>query len=238
MKVLVACEESQRVCISFRERGFEAYSCDLLPCSGGHPEWHIQGNVLSLMSIGEYGLIKEYYTQDNKLHYIDKWDLIIAHPPCTYLAVCGNKYFNVDKYGFKAIKRRAERKEAIKFFMIFVNAPCKHIAIENPVGVMSTVYRKPDQIIQPWMFGESFSKKTCLWLSGLPKLKPTNIVEKGEIITFSSGKSMPKWYADLWGNSSERSKTFWGVARAMAEQWGDYLRECKEKIKGANDNEV
>lgn len=226
-RVLVACEESQRVCISFRERGFEAYSCDILPCSGGHPEWHIQVDVCKLLYEKAYPN-DMFMTQDGKWHdYYWLWDLIIAHPPCTYLAVCGNKYFNYKVYGVKALIRKELREEAKEFFMSFVNAPCKHVAIENPVGVMSTAYRKPDQIIQPWMFGESFSKKTCLWLKGLPKLKPTNIVEKGEIITFSSGKSMPKWYADLWCNSSERSKTFWGIARAMAEQWGDYLLDCE-----------
>lgn len=202
-RVLVACEESQRVCIAFRERGFQAYSCDILTCSGGHPEWHYQGDVRNVL----YG----------------DWDLIIAHPPCTYLAVCGNKYFNEEVYGAKAAVRKELREEAKEFFMLFVNAPCEHIAIENPIGVMSTAYRKPDQIIQPWMFGESYSKKTCLWLKNLPILKPTNIVDPGEIVTFPSGKRMPKWYADLWGNGSERSKTFQGIAEAMADQWGKVI---------------
>ena len=228
-KVLVACEESQRVCVSFRERGFEAYSCDLLPCSGGHPEWHIQCNVVSLMSIGEYGFIKEYYTQDNKLHYIDKWDLIIAHPPCTYLTVSGNKYFNVDKYGFKAIKRKAERKEAIWFFMNFVNAPCEHIAIENPIGCMSSIYRKPDQIYNPFDFmGETECKKTCLWLKNLPKLIPTQHIDP-EFRTHNGYKAFFDGKQYSWNDpkvAGLRSKTPWGVARAMAEQWGDFLNEC------------
>lgn len=204
MKVLVACEESQRVCSAFRKRGHEAYSCDILDCSGGHPEWHIKDDVLK---------------------HLDGWDLIIAHPPCTYLTVTGNRWFNVEKYGDKAIKRIEERDQAAKFFMEFVNAPCEKIAIENPVGYMSTAYRKPDQIIQPYQFGEPFEKKTCLWLKGLPNLKPTKIVEPPPRIKFKSGKSMPEWYANCWHlskeqRSIERSKTFEGIAEAMAEQWG------------------
>lgn len=153
-RVLIACEESQRVCIEFRKRGYEAFSCDILPCSGGHPEWHIQDDVSK--------------------HLNEKWDLIIAHPPCTYLTISGNKYFNVDVYGDKARVRQELRKEAIDFFMMFVNAPCERIAIENPIGCMSSVYRKPDQIYNPFDFaGETECKKTCLWLKNLPKLTPT-----------------------------------------------------------------
>ena len=205
MKVLVACEESQAVCKAFRENGHEAYSCDIVPCSGGHPEWHLQQDVLPLLK--------------------EKWDMIIAFPPCTYLTVTGNRWFNIDRYGEKAIQRHKDRKDAIDFFMTFANADCEKIAIENPVGIMSSEWRKPNQIINPWQFGDAFEKKTCLWLKGLPELKPTNIVEIPPRKRFDSGKSMPSWYAEAWHLPKEeraklRSKTFPGIARAMAEQWG------------------
>ena len=222
MKVLVACEESQRVCIAFREKGHEAYSCDIQECSGGHPEWHILGDVLPILN----GNTK-FITQDGRPHYISgKWDIIIAHPPCTYLTVTGNRWFNIEKYGKKAIKRYEQRKEAIQFFFRIVNAKCDKIAIENPIGIMSTVWEKPTQIIQPFMFGEPFEKKTCLWLKNLPKLNSTKLVIPPERIKFKSGKTMPEWYAKLWAlpkeeREKERSKTFIGIARAMAEQWGN-----------------
>lgn len=205
MKVLVACEESQAVCKEFRKLGHEAYSCDIVPCSGGHPEWHLQQDVLPLLK--------------------EKWDMIIAFPPCTYLTVTGNRWFNIDRYGEKAIQRHKDRKDAIDFFMAFANADCEKIAIENPVGIMSSEWRKPNQIINPWQFGDAFEKKTCLWLKGLPELKPTNIVEIPPRKRFDSGKSMPSWYAEAWHLPKEeraklRSKTFPGIARAMAEQWG------------------
>lgn len=172
MKILVACEESQRVCIEFRNLGHEAYSCDIIECSGNHPEWHIQQDVLPLIN----GHCK-FKTCDGEEHEIsDRWDMIIAFPPCTYLTCTGNRWFNVERYGQKAVQRFEDRKQAIDFFMEFVNADCPKIAIENPVGIMSTYYRKPDQIIQPWMFGENASKKTCLWLKNLPFLYATNIV--------------------------------------------------------------
>lgn len=220
MKVLVACEESQRVCIAFREKGYEAYSCDIQECSGGHPEWHILGDVLPILN----GNTK-FITQDGTLHEISgKWDMIIAHPPCTYLTVTGNRWFNIEKYGKKAIKRYEQRKEAICFFLEIANSDCDKIAIENPIGIMSTVWEKPTQIIQPFMFGEPFEKRTCLWLKNLPNLKPTKIVTPPERIKFDSGKTMPAWYARLWHlpkeeRERERSKTFIGIARAMAEQW-------------------
>ena len=221
MKVLVACEESQRVCIAFREKGHEAYSCDIQECSGRHPEWHILGDVLPILN----GNTK-FITQDGTLHEISgKWDMIIAHPPCTYLTVTGNRWFNIEKYGKKAIKRYEQRKEAIQFFFRIVNAKCDKIAIENPIGIMSTVWEKPTQIIQPFMFGEPFEKKTCLWLKNLPKLNSTKLVIPPERIKFKSGKTMPAWYAELWHlpkeeRERERSKTFIGIAHAMAEQWG------------------
>ena len=221
MKVLIACEESQAVCKAFRAKGHEAYSCDIEPCSGGHPEWHIMQDVVPLLNGNCL-----FTTMDGTEHYIDrKWDLLIAHPPCTYLTVTGNRWFNVDRYGEKAIQRHKDRQEAIKFFMEFANADCQKIAIENPIGVMSSEWRKPDQIINPWQFGNSFEKKTCLWLQGLPKLTPTNIVEIPPRKKFESGKSMPSWYAEAWRLPKEeraklRSKTFPGIAKAMAEQWG------------------
>lgn len=205
MKVLIACEESQAVCKEFRKLGHEAYSCDIVPCSGGHPEWHLQQDVLPLLK--------------------EKWDMIIAFPPCTYLTVTGNRWFNIDRYGEKAIQRHKDRKDAIDFFMAFANADCEKIAIENPVGIMSSEWRKPNQIINPWQFGDAFEKKTCLWLKGLPELTPTNIVEIPPRKKFDSGKSMPSWYAEAWHLPKEeraklRSKTFPGIAKAMAEQWG------------------
>lgn len=207
MEILIACEESQTVCKAFREKGHEAYSCDILPCSGGHPEWHIQGDVLE---------------QLNK-----DWDMMIAHPPCTYLTVTGNRWFNIERYGDKARKRIKDREEAILFFMKLANADIPKIVIENPVGVISTHWRKPDQIIQPYQFGHKEAKKTCLWLKGLPQLKPTKIVEP-EYTTYKSGKRMATWYADAIKLPKEertklRSKTFQGIADAMADQWGEKL---------------
>ena len=206
MKVLVACEESQRVCIAFREKGHEAYSCDILECSGGHPEWHIQDDVLK--------------------HLGGNWDLVIAHPPCTYLTVAANKYYNVEKYGDKAKIRQWERQKAIGFFMEFVTSLiyCDKVAIENPIGVMSTYYQKPTQIIQPYQFGHPERKATCLWLKGLPPLQPTNIVEP-DIITHPSGKTDSRLHYETFKlspaeRSKMRSKTFEGIAKAMAEQWG------------------
>ena len=222
MKVLVACEESQRVCTEFRKLGHEAYSCDIEPCSGGHPEWHVQDDVLPLLN-GNC----DFQTVNGDLHHlIGKWDMIIAFPPCTYLTVTGNRWFNIERYGEKAIQRHKDRKDAIDFFMAFANADCEKIAIENPVGIMSSEWRKPIQIINPWQFGDAFEKKTCLWLKGLPELIPTNIVEIPPRKKFDSGKTMPSWYAEAWHLPKEeraklRSKTFPGIAKAMASQWSD-----------------
>jgi hypothetical protein len=202
MKILIACEESQAVTISMRAKGHEAYSCDILPCSGGHPEWHLQQDVTELL--------KEH------------WDMIIAFPPCTHLAVSGARHFEQKI-------RDGRQQQGIDFFMLFANAKCERIAIENPVGIMSSKWRKPDQIIQPFEYGDPFKKTTCLWLKGLPKLEPTNIVNEGEFIEFISKKGVkkkqPKWYFDaLKLTPSERaklrSKTFPGIAQAMTDQWG------------------
>lgn len=226
INILVACEESQRVCEAFRKLGGKAYSCDIIECSGGHPEWHIMQDVIPLLN-GRCS----FKTMDGIEHSIDgKWDLIIAFPPCTYLTVTGNRWFNIDRYGEKAIQRHKDRKDAIDFFMAFANADCEKIAIENPVGIMSSEWRKPNQITNPWQFGDAFEKKTCLWLKGLPELKPTNIVEVPPRKRFDSGKSMPEWYAEAWHLPKEeraklRSKTFPGIAKAMAEQWMPLLLE-------------
>lgn len=219
-KILVACEESQAVTSELRKLGFEAYSCDIIDCSGGQPGWHIKRDVLPLLN-GNCS----FYTPDGEHHIVNgKWDMIIAFPPCTYLTVAGNRWFNVEKYGEKAIKRLEDRKDAIKFFLAFATADCDRIAIENPVGVMSTEWRKPDQIINPFMFGDPFEKKTCLWLKGLHKLEPTKVVPVPQRVKYKSGKTMPLWYAEVIKlpkdeRSRLRSKTFPGIAKAMADQW-------------------
>lgn len=232
MKVLVACEESQRVTIELRKLGNEAYSCDLLDCSGNHPEWHIKKDATLLLNGNCI-----FSTVDGVEHEISgKWDMIIAFPPCTYLTVTGNRWFNYEKYGDKAIQRMLDRNDAIKFFMRIANADCDRIAIENPVGVMSTQWRKPDQIIQPYQYGDAYEKRTCLWLKGLPKLSPTKIVETPDRIQFKSGKTMAKWYVEAGNLSKEqralvRSKTFPGIAKAMAEQWGNDCNYAKNLRK-------
>jgi hypothetical protein len=219
-RVLVACEESQAVTLEFRKLGIDAYSCDLVSCSGGHPEWHLQTDVTKIIN-GE-------------------WDLMIAHPPCTYLTVTGNRWFHHPDDKHLPVEerrphprfpdRKKHREEAIKFFMVLANAPIPRIVIENPVGIINTLWRKPDQIVQPYMFGDEATKTTCLWLKNLPVLVPDNIVTPGERVYYSSGKSHPKWYADALSNAASpeermkiRSKTFPGMARAMAEQWGSVL---------------
>ena len=219
MKILVSCEESQAVTKEFRRLGHEAYSCDIAPCSGGHPEWHLQHDVLPLLK--------------------EKWDMIIAFPPCTHLAVSGAAHFK---------KKRADgrQREGIEFFMNFINADCDKIAIENPIGIISGNYIekhfsylqekynfpiKPTQIIQPWMFGDNFNKSTCLWLKGLSPLIP-QVTEQPELEWFEwtdsktgKKKRQPKWFMDALKlppkeRAMVRSKTFHGIAKAMAEQWG------------------
>jgi len=214
-KVLVACEESQRTTMELRRHGYEAYSCDIQDCSGGHPEYHIKGDALKLIN-GRCS----FTTCDGKRHRISgKWDLLIAHPPCTYLTSCGNGWFNEERWGDEARKRKANRLEAAEFFMRFVNADCDKIAIENPVGWMNSHYRKPDQIIQPYMFGDPYCKKTCFWLKGLPKLVPTEIIPPS-MVNKTSGKG--NWFDCPKGGvprAKWRSKTFIGVSKAIAEQW-------------------
>lgn len=221
MNVLVACEESQRVCVAFRGNGHNAFSCDILPCSGGHPEWHIKDDVLKFLNPSQqtipgddwYGF--KFRTQDGVLHCIDgKWDLIIAHPPCTYLSNAGARFLypkgvlNEDR-----LKLGLAAKE---FFMALYNADCEKICIENPTP--SRVYELPKytQVIQPWMFGHPVQKRTCLWLKGLEPLKPTEIVEERQ-----SSKVPGNWF-NKGGKERQRNraKTFPGIAKAFAEQWG------------------
>jgi len=213
MRALIACEESQAVTIELRKLGVEAFSCDIQPCSGGHPEWHYQQDVFEVIDLG--------------------WDLMIAFPPCTHLAVSGAAWFDQKR-------KDGRQQEGIDFFMRFTQTKIKHWAIENPVGIMSKIYRKPDQVIQPYYFGDEYSKKTCLWLNNLPLLyhnQSVNLfddnithVGKGDMITFNGGCKMPKWYADAWRLSKEerskaRSKTFPGIAKAMAVQWTEHLQQ-------------
>ena len=217
MRVLIACEESQTVCKAFRAKGHEAYSCDILPCSGGHPEWHYQCDIFEVINKG--------------------WDLMVAHPPCTFLTGSGVQWlshpedkalpFEERRPHPKYPNRRNDMLDSVEFVKALYNADIKHIAIENPVGLLSSRWRKPDQIVQPYMFGDEATKTTCLWLKNLPLLLPTNIVGKGERTVFASGKSHPKWYADALKNAKTkeerqtlRSKTFEGMAQAFAEQWG------------------
>ena len=219
MKVLIACEESQAVCKAFRKLGHEAYSCDIIEPSGSHPEWHILGDALEALKGGQIT------TMDGVTHDVGKWDLLIAHPPCTYLSAAGNRWFNVERYGERAIERAHNRDKAARFFMQFINADVDRIAVENPIGAMSTRYKKPTQIVQPYWFGDAERKPTCLWLKGLPPLQPTNMVEPN-IVKYKNGKGTDcKWHMDTIGlppaeRAKARSKTFPGIAKAMAEQWG------------------
>jgi len=207
MNVLIACEESQTVCMAFRKLGHEAYSCDLQECSGGHPEWHLQMDVFEAIKL-------------------KKWDLMVAHPECTRLTVTANKWYKPE-YAERFPNIHTEREQAVEFFMKIANADIPRIAIENPVGIMSTKYRKPDQIIQPWQFGDKAVKRTCLWLKGLPKLKHTNIVEPEYVIYNSKkSKSGKSKYPMMWAGghtSKDRSKTFQGIADAIADQWSGLL---------------
>lgn len=220
MKVLVACEESQTVCKAFREKGHEAYSCDIQEPSGGHPEWHILGDALAAVAGGVI------ITMDGKEHEVGKWDLLIAHPPCTYLSNAGaaRLYKRLEGKSYVELERLNNGMDAKEFFLEFLNAPIEKIAVENPIP--SGVYRMPkyNQIIQPYEFGHPYSKKTCLWLKGVPLLKPTEIVRP--VCSWVSGGSKKadgtprNNVGTSFRDSKRRSKTFPGIARAMAEQWG------------------
>ena len=208
MKILVACEESQAVTKEFRSRGHEAYSCDIEPCSGGHPEWHIQGDVLPIL--GGWTCIS---TQNYTLHDIwGRWDMIIAFPPCTHLAVSGAAWF-------KQKRQDGRQQQGIDFFLKIANADCDKIAIENPVGIMSTYYRKPDQIIHPWQYGHLEQKATCLWLKGLPKLNETNNVREEMNKLPKCQRERNHYMSPGPERAKLRSKTYPGIAKAMAEQW-------------------
>ena len=212
MKVLIACEESQEVCKAFRAFGHEAYSCDLYPCSGGKPEWHLQQDVVPLLA--------------------ESWDIIIAFPTCTYLTNAGTRHYSRRiNPECKVVERERKREKAKEFFLLFANAKCEKIAIENPVGYMNKVWRKPDQIIHPYYFGHPFTKRTCLWLKGLPKLIPTKMLPHPEPMYICEGEKCKGqkigWCEGMRGiiggqeeRSKARSKTFPGIAVAMAEQWG------------------
>ena len=234
LKVLVACEESQRVTEEFRKLGVEAYSCDILDTSGDHPEWHIKQDVLPLLD-GNC----EFTTVDGTLHKIEgKWDAIIAFPMCTHLAVSGAKHFE---------KKRADgrQREGIEFFCRFFEADCDHVCIENPVNIISGDYvttwfpdlveqyglpRKPTQRIQPYQFGDPFEKLTCLWLKNLPELQPTDIVEPPPRQVVRSGKTLPTWYSNCGGDRRKnRSKTFPGIANAMANTFTNFLLSERSK---------
>ena len=222
MRILIACEESQAVTIELRKLGHEAFSCDLLPCSGGHPEWHYKEDVFKVIEKG--------------------WDMMIAFPPCTYLAVSGARWmYNPEDKNLpfedrrphpKHLNRRKQQSDALEFVISLMNSNIDRIAIENPIGVISSKYRKPNQIVQPYMFGDKAQKSTCLWLKNLPLLVATDIVEKGEFFEFVSkkgeNKKMPMWYYKALQNaktpaerSTLRSKTFKGIAKAMANQWAN-----------------
>lgn len=222
MKVLIACEESQEVCKAFRAKGHEAYSCDIQMCSGGHPEWHILGDALAVINGNA-----NFTTCDGQAHTIGKWDLLIAHPPCTYLSNAGaaRLYKKVNGKSYVDLERFNKGQDAKEFFLNFFHAPVEKIAVENPIP--SGVYRLPKytQTIQPYEYGHPYSKKTCLWLKNLPKLTPTNIVKpicswvsggsKKADGTARTNRGMP------FRDSKTKSKTFSGIAQAMAEQWGN-----------------
>lgn len=235
MKILIACEESQTVCKAFRAKGHEAYSADIQEPSGGHPEWHILGDVLPLLN-GHC----EFETMDGTRHKIeDKWDMLIAFPPCTFLTFAGNRHYSLKCNSQEKVNARIkEREKAAKFFMEFVNADCEKIIIENPVGYMNTHFRKPDQIIHPYYFADSeddrenyFKKRTCLWLKGVSPLKRKSSLEPPKPLYICNGEKC-KGKAIGWcegikgvtggqaGRAKARSKTFAGVGNAMAEQWG------------------
>ena len=229
MKVLVACEESQAVTKELRLLGHEAFSCDLLPCSGGNPEWHLQYDVFKV--VNRNAISAPIYTESGNCINIKKWDMMIAFPPCTDLAVSGARHFE------RKIADGSQQK-SIQFFMDLINVPIEKIAIENPIGIMSSKYKKPEQIIQPWQFGDKAQKSTCLWLKGLNKLEHTEIVEKGEFFEFVSKKGekkrMAMWYYQALKDAKSpehrrtlRSKTFPGIAKAMAEQWAGNINQTK-----------
>lgn len=217
MNVLVACEESQRVCTAFRERGHTAWSCDIIPCSGGHPEWHILGDCLPLLN-GDCEFTSE---AGGRHEQKGQWDLIIAHPPCTYLSAAGAvRMYNAD-HTIKDYGRFEKMRDAAEFFRKLERANADRIAIENPIPLKAAELPPYTQIIEPYMFGDPWKKRTCLWLLGLPKLIPTEMTEpKGYWIGAHGHEKAKKGMSKGFRDQKTRSKTFPGIARAMAEQWG------------------
>lgn len=221
INILIACEESQRVCMAFRERGFTAYSADIQEPSGGHPEWHILGDVLPILQGGQF------VTMDGVTHEVGKWDLLIAHPPCTYISNAGARHLYKGGEHVLNEERLRQGIKASHFFLRFLWADCDRIAVENPV--QSTIYCLPDytQAIQPYQFGHPFTKRTCLWLKNLPRLVPTDEVKP--TATWCPSGSYSKRHGEqhrgmfTTDRAKNRAKTFEGVAQAMAQQWGDYL---------------
>jgi hypothetical protein len=240
MNILIGCEESQAVTKEFRKLGHEAFSCDLKPCSGGHPEWHIQGDVIEAIN-GANCQFGQFWTEAGTVEPPIKWDLIGIHPVCTKMTLSGNRTYGKGK------DRHQERLDSVEWTISLWELACKHadmVYMENPMGAMNTDPRLPKpQIIQPYFFGDEFQKTTCLWLYNLKPLLHSEAdtlfenkthVAKGEMTTFKSGCVMPKWYADAWKlpeyeRKELRSKTFPGIARAMAEQWGNQLIFNHEK---------
>lgn len=230
MNILIACEESQAVCKEFREREHRAFSCDIVKCTGGHPEWHIKEDVLSVLN-GHC----TFRTQDGKRHHVKKWDLIIAHPPCTFLTNAGavrlmrreiKEYPSYGVFQMVNVERLKKGILARDFFIRMLNADCEHIAVENPTPMSVFQLPKETQVIQPYEYGDPFSKRTCLWLKGLPKLEPTNILTEYQPFINGGGGNLsrPNYKGKTFANgSTERSKTFPGIARAMAEQWGAFI---------------
>ena len=234
MRVQVACEESQAVCLSFRELGHEAYSCDIEPCSGGHPEWHIQQDALPLVN----GNCSFTTTGGQHVEIDGCWDLLIAHPPCTYLTNASAVHMRVK--GQIVTERYAKAMEAKEFFISFLNADCPHIAVENPVPLKIVGLPPYSQMIQPYMFGHPYSKRTCLWLKNLPLLVPTNIVEHHEPYVNGGNKDAHGNYRQFKGRNERdpktRSKTFKGIADAFAAQWSAYIKKEKENLNEGKPN--
>lgn len=214
MKVLIGCEESQAVCKAFRALGHEAYSCDILDCSGGHPEWHIKENILNVI-----GAIK-FYTSDKRPHYINDWDLIILHCPCTYTAICGNRFYWNSPLRIEGINFTKKVYE----FALYV---CKHVVLEQPKTIMQKYIGKKSQVIQPYEFGHPETKETWLWIKGLPNLKGTKNV-KLEMESLPNKEKHRIWSMPPSKDRGKiRSKTYEGIAKAMAEQWSEYILNQK-----------
>lgn len=223
MKVLVACEESQEICMAFRAKGHEAYSCDVQTPSGGHPEWHVLGDALTVIQGGQVT------TMDGQTHEVGRWDMMIAHPPCTYLTSAGSmRLIRVDQAGKKWIdmERYLLMREAVKFFWLLIRADIPKICVENPAPMHICELPKYSQIIQPYMFGHPYTKRTCLWLKNLPTLTPTQVVTPTACwVDTGHGRTTRTKLNGIKRSAKDRSKTFCGIAQAMAEQWSGETQE-------------